>query len=229
MAFNRIIREFCLLGFFLLCRGGILAQGYFPGRQDVILEYVRKDAADGRFRWRHVVRINSLTDNGAYIRYTSESVFTGRNGKPLYRSAINETAVVEKASGNVSMDVADVMVSYIRARTGLQATGSGVLSTLPANIQPGDTLPAVSAMVKVGPLKYSLLISERKVLRNETIVVPAGRFDCVVISEQKTESGPGHNRSLTNVTWYSQGVGYVRHDTYVKGKLETSETLQSIH
>ena len=214
MAFNRIIREFCLLGFFLLCRGGILAQGYFPGRQDVILEYVRKDAADGRFRWRHVVRINSLTDNGAYIRYTSESVFTGRNGKPLYRSAINETAVVEKASGNVSMDVADVMVSYIRARTGLQATGSGVLSTLPANM---------------GPLKYSLLISERKVLRNETIVVPAGRFDCVVISEQKTESGPGHNRSVTNVTWYSKGVGYVRHDTYVEGKLETSETLQSVH
>ncbi len=229
MSFNRFIRELCLLGFFALCRGGIWAQGYFPGHQDFILEYVRKDVADGGFRWRHVVRINSMTDNGAYIRYTSESSFTGRNGKPLYRSAVNETAIVEKVSGNVSMDVADVMASYIKARTGLKAKGSGVLSTLPADMQPGDTLPAVSAQAKVGPLTYTVLISERKVLRNETIDVPAGRFDCIVISEHKVESGPGHNRDITNITWYSKGVGYVRHDTYVKGKLETSEILQSVH
>lgn len=219
----------CLLGILLFCRVELSAQGYFLEKQDMKLEYVRTYVADGRFRWRHVMNVKSRTDNGSYIRYVTESLFTGKNGKPLYRSTVNETTLMDKASGDISLDVADAMVSYIKARTGLNATSSGVLSSLPSGIQPGDTLPPVSAQAKVGPFTYSLLISERKVLRKETIEVPAGKFECIVVSERKVESGPGHNRSVTNYTWYSKGVGYVRHDTYVKGKPETTEILQSIH
>ena len=103
-----------------------------------------------------------------------------------------------------------------------------MFSSLPADAQPGDVLPSVFAQAKVGPLTYDLKITDRKILRHETLVVPAGTFECVVLEEHKVESGPGHNRDVINHTWYSKGVGYVRHDSYIKGKLDTSEILNSI-
>ena len=50
----------------------------------------------------------------------------------------------------------------------------------------------------------------------------------MVVEEHKVESGPGHHRDVTNLTWYSKGIGYVRHDTFVKGVPDTSEILYSI-
>lgn len=204
------------------------AEGYFFDRSDITLEYVRREAQDGKFSWRHTVNVIDATDTGTHIKYTTESLFTKQNGKPLYRSTVTETTFVDKRSGDVSFDVAGAMVSYIKARTGINANGMEVLSTLPAVMEPGDTLAPVVANAKVGPLTYKLTVTGRKVLRRETVTVPAGTFDCIVIQEHKVESGPGHNRDVINVTWYSKGVGYVRHDTYIKGKLDTSEVLESI-
>ena len=229
MSFRINLKAVFVLGIMMMFLIDASAQSYFPERQNITLEYIRKDVADGRFRWRQVMRIKDMTDEGAFTRFTSESIFTGKNGKPLYRSAVNETLLVEKSSGDVSVDVGAFMASYIKAITGFNATATRVeLSTLPADIQPGDTLPIVHAQAKVGPITYSVLIDDRKVLRAETLEVPAGKFDCIVVSEHRVESGLGHNRNLTNDTWYSKGVGYVRHDTYIKGKLETSEKLQVI-
>ena len=219
---RRIVLLCCVLA---VCGGKIAGQGYFLDSPDVTLEYLRTEAKDDKFVWRHTMSVVQVTESANSVRYTTGSVFSKKNGKPLYGDAVRETAIVDKNTGNISVDVADAMASYIKARTGISATSSGVLSNLPAGIEPGDTLQPVTAQVKVGPLTYSLKVVNRRVLRRETIRVPAGTFDCIVVSEDKTESGPGHNRQVTNLTWYCKGVGYVRHDTYVKGSLDTSEVL----
>ena len=78
-------------------------------------------------------------------------------------------------------------------------------------------------------MKYRVKVTDRKVLRYETISTPAGTFDCIVISEHKVEKAPVYKRETTALSWYSDGVGYVRHDTYNKNMhLETSEQLYSI-
>ncbi|MBR5935778.1 MAG: hypothetical protein IKZ89_06470 [Bacteroidaceae bacterium] len=220
----RIMLLLCVLA---LWSTNMFAQGYFLERSDITLEYVRRDASDGSFRWRHKVRVIDETHSGNHTKYTTESVFTKQSGKPLYRSNVIETTWVENGTGNLRLDIGEAMASYIKARTGVSATGSGVLSSLPADIEPGDTLLPVVAQAKVGPLTYSVIVNNRKVLRRETIKVPAGTFDCIVVAENKHETGPGHNRNVYNVTWYCKGVGYVRHDTYVKGVLDTSEILQA--
>ena len=225
----KVFRRLCVLCCALmLCGLSAAAQGFFVESGDAVLEYVRTTAQDGKFKWRHTMRIIDVTVTESAVQYTTSSVFSKQNGKPLYRDAVIETTSVDRRTGNVSLDLGAAMASYIKARTGINATSSGLLSSMPADIEPGDTLMPVRAVVKVGPLTYTLRVSNRKVLRRETLTVPAGTFECVVISEEKQENGPAHNRSVTNMTWYAKGVGYVRHDTYVKGKLDTSEVLTVI-
>lgn len=228
MKLIRTLRKAFVQGALLLVCTGLWAQGYFLERTDVTLEYVRRSVADSKISWRHTVSVADVTETGSHTKYITESLFTKQNGKPLYKTAVIETTLVDKNSGSVSLDVGGAMASYVKARTGLNATSTSVLSVLPASIAPGDTLMPVVAYTKVGPLTYKVIVSERKVLRRETISVPAGTFDCIVVSENKSETGPGHNRYVTNISWYSKGIGYVRHDTYVKGKLDTSEVLESI-
>lgn len=204
------------------------AEGYcFDGR-NTDLEYVRTTTSDGKLKWRHTMRILDIKESAGTVTYTTESVFRKPNGRMLYGDAIIEETIVDKHTGNVSVDVGAAMVSYIKARTGLNAKAERQFSVLPADMAPGDTLVPVSAQVEVGPLTYTVTVSKRKVLRSETISVPAGTFDCIVVWEKKLEDGIGHHRDVINLTWYSKGVGMIRHDTYIKGKLDTSEVLQSM-
>lgn len=218
----------CSLTVALSVCGQSHVSGYGLDKENVRLVYVRNNASDGKVEWRHAVHVVDVKDLGNTLRYTTESEFTKANGKPLYKSSMCEFFNVEKETGNILFDVSATMVSYIKGRIGINATSEGILSSFPSVLNPGDMLDEVSGQAKVGPLTYSVTVSERKVLRHETITVPAGKFDSVVIQEHKVESGPGHNRDVINISWYSKGIGYVRHDTYIKGKLDTSEVLESI-
>ena len=204
------------------------SQGYFCEKQGTTFEYVRKEVKDGSFVWRFKLSVNDVSDKDTHKQCTTESVFSKQNGKPLYRSSVFQTVVINKQTGDVSIDVAGAMASFIKARAGLTAECTSVFSTLPADVKPGDELESVSAQAKVGPLTYDLKITDRKILRRETLSVPAGTFDCIVLEEHRIESGPGHHRDVINHTWYCKGIGMVRHDSYIKGVLDTSEILYSI-
>ena len=219
---------FCALTVSLAVYGQSRVQGYYLDKENVTLEYVRKHVADGKTEWKHRVRVVDVTDQGKTARYTTESEFFKANGKPLYKSAMREFYNVDKETGNVLFDVSATMVSYIKGRIGVNATSDGIFSSFSSTLNPGDMLDPVIGQAKVGPLTYNVTVDDRKVLRHETISVPAGKFDCVVIEEHKVESGPGHHRDVVNISWYSKGVGYVRHDSYIKGILDTSEILYSI-
>ena len=203
-------------------------QGYFYDKEGGKLEYVRKQVKDGSVVWRFTGTITKVADSGTYKDITTESVFTKPNGKPLYSSSVIQMVRVDNETNEVSVDVAGAMASYIKARAGLTANCTKVYSTLKADAKPGDELESVFAQAKVGPLTYNLAITERKILRRETLSVPAGTFDCIVLYEHKKEDGPGHHRDVINHSWYCKGVGYVRHDSYIDGKLDTSEILYSI-
>lgn len=215
----------CFFTLVMLCIA-LQAQGYFCGRNGARLEYVRKYADTGKLRWRHVMKVIDVAADGTV---TTSSDFLKANGKNMYHGSVIEKTRVDSKTGDIYLDMGAALASYISVRIHLDATGSGTPSVLPADIQPGDTLAPVLSKAKVGPLTYTVLVSSRKVIRRETISVPAGTFDCMVVRENKVESGPGHNRQVTNDSWYCKDVGYVRHDTYdSKGRLETSEILYSI-
>lgn len=221
-----MLKKLILFLLMVIPYGMVYPQGYICEREGARLEYVRKEVRDGGFRWRHVLTVTCSEDSGPFRTITTSSAFLKNNGKPLYKSDVMERFTVK--ADDVSADMGEAMASYVKARVGVNATGSGTLSVLPADMQPGDTLPPVVARTKVGPFTYSVKVWDRKVLREETVSVPAGTFRCVVVEEHKIESGPGHHREVTNLTWYSKGVGYVRHDTFINGVPDTSEILYSI-
>ena len=100
---------------------------------------------------------------------------------------------------------------------------------MPSHLSTRDTLPDVYASVRVFGLTMKITVTERKVLREETITTPAGKFNCMVIRERKVEKGMGRNRHTIADTWYAKGIGMVRHDTYDTDlKLLTSEILTAI-
>ena len=203
------------------------AQGYCCDRQGAKLEYVRKNIKDGSTEWRHIMNITDVKKMSDGTQITSASTFLKANGKPYYKGDIIEEVVL-RPNNDVWVDMEAVTINYVKGRFGLNATADAAPSIIPADMAPGDTLPQVTGKGKVSLISFSYRIWDRKVLRYETISLPAGTFDCVVLQERKLESGPGHNREVLNHTWYCKGVGMVRHDTYIDGKLDTSETLTQI-
>lgn len=202
---------------------------YFCCRQGEELHYERSYASGGSLKWRHTMKIVSVSSSGSggkEVDYSSS--FTKPGGAAMYGGAVALHSVID-AAGNVSMSVSSTLESVFRNLfPNAEIRTEGGRTELPASMKPGDTLPDVFSSVTVKGLRYTVAVTERKVLRTETLHTPAGDFDCIVLSEHKVEKGPGRNRTTTAHTWYARGIGMVRHDTYDRGgKLDTVETLVS--
>ena len=176
------------------------AQGYFCEKAGTKLEYVRNYPDNGKFRWRHILEIGEIEITPDYRKVTTTSAFLKQNGKNLYDD-VREHVLIDR-NNDVWTDMGEAVASY-RASDGNEVR-----------------IPSHDMLRPMRDLMYEATASP--------ISVPAGTFRCIVVREERTESGPGHNRKVMTVTWYSKGVGYVRHDTYVKDKLETSEILHSM-
>lgn len=203
---------------------------YFCNVPGTVLEYTRT-TADGDVKWYHTMEIGNATAVGdsTFIEYTS--FIKNHKGKPYYGDEPARLEAVVTPDG-VTLDVAESVAAVLRTffpkNAGITATGGE--SSLPSNMVPGDTLPSVYASVKALGLTMKITVTQREVLRYETISTPAGAFDCIVIRERKVEKGMGRNRHTIADTWYAPGTGMVRHDTYSpEMELQTSEVLTGMH
>ena len=199
---------------------------YFCTGQGRRLIYERHYADGGRLKWRYTFSIDKVEDGSVDYSYD----FRKANGAQMYGGPILMHAGVDSV-GAVTLDLSATMQAVFRNLfPKADVSSEGGLTVLPADLQPGDTLEDASAVVKVLGMRYTVRVSERSVLRRETLATPAGEFDCVVVAERKVENGAGRNRDVLTHTWYAEGVGEVRHDTYdyKSSKLQTVESLISI-
>lgn len=97
------------------------------------------------------------------------------------------------------------------------------------NTPEGTKLPNKSIRLDVGPMSMSMNLWEGKVLGNETIEVPAGKFDCKKISYTLRTTTPEGTTKAYVTVWYAEGVGTVR-TTHAdkKGNIESEQILQSV-
>ncbi len=227
-------RVLLLLAIFAMAVSGIMGQEtdgapYFCNVPGTTLEYIRT-TADGDVKWYHTMKIVSAKNNGdsTSIDYTSHILNHKR--KPYYgKEPAKLSAVVTGAS--VVLDVAESVAAIFRTLLpdNSRIMSSGGKSSLPSHLSTRDTLPDVYASVRVFGLTMKITVTERKVLREETITTPTGKFNCMVIRERKVEKGMGRNRHTIADTWYAKGIGMVRHDTYnTEMELLTSEILAAI-
>lgn len=202
---------------------------YFCNREGAVLEYERW-SPKGEIKWYHqmkIEKISLLSEGGEEVKYSSRIV--DKKGK----SQFGDTAIVLKGylkdgyfTMNMGESVETIIKSMIPEGVDIDIHIAGGESVLPPNLTPGDTLPPIHTSVTILGMSMKVSVTERKVLRFETIETPAGSFECVVVRERKKERGLGRSRHTIADTWYSKGVGMVRHDTYSpKLKLQTSEIL----
>lgn len=203
---------------------------YFCTDVGTTLNYVRKYVDSDEVKWYHKLTVNqqfSMHDDTTTIVTFSE--FTDADSKPLIDIPVSQYVRIA-SDGTLKLSLTNAVVALLHTTLPFghaKTVESGVI--LPANMKPGDILPSAEAEVTILGMKYRVKVTDRKVLRYETISTPAGTFDCIVISEHKVEKAPVYKRETTALSWYSDGVGYVRHDTYNKNMvLETSEQLYSI-
>ena len=201
---------------------------YFCTNQGTKLNYVRTNVEDASVRWNHVMTIESTLRSGDKTEIGYSSRFSKANGKSMYGGPVKLHAEIG-VDGSVKMDVAQSVASVFSNLAGSRIIKStGGETVLPADMKPNDRLPDAVGTASAGPVHLTVEVTERQVLRSETVVTPAGTFDCMVVREHKVEKGL-RNRITTALTWYARGVGMVRHDTYDKDMvLETSEILVSI-
>ena len=202
---------------------------YFCNVEDSVLEYVRT-TAEGDVKWYHTMRIEDVKQTGESMLIDYTSYILNHKRKPYYG---DEPAQLHAAvdDGTVTLDVAESVAAVFRTMlpSGAKITSAGGESSLPSDMAPGNVLPDVHASVKALGLTMKITVTERKVLRHETITTPAGTFDCIVVRERKVEKGMGRNRHTVADTWYARGVGMVRHDTYSPDlELQTSEKLVAV-
>lgn len=202
---------------------------YFCMEEGATLEYVRR-TTDGDIKWYHTMRIGEIrqSENGAEVEYTSHII--NRKGKGYYGDAPAELSALV-SDGDVTLNVGESVAAVFKTvfPRNDRISSTGGLSTLPTDMLPGDTLPEAHASVKLLGLTMNIDVTQRGVLRFETIETPAGEYECIVIRERKVEKGMGRNRHTVADTWYARGVGMVRHDTYNKDmELKTSEVLVSV-
>ena len=207
------------------------AQSWCCDRQGARLDYTRYKADYKTAVWHHSLRVIAVTTGSGTKTVRTVSHFSKPDGKDLYKADVSETMRIDTSTCDLSVEFGTAAASYMKARAGLEASAMDAgLTVMPANIRPGDKLEPISVKCGLGPLTYRIEVFNRQVLRKETITVPAGTFDCLVISEDRNEDGPGHHRHTTGISWYVKGIGYVRHDTCSrKGELQTTEVLVKLN
>jgi len=84
----KVFKRLCVLCCALmLCGISADAQGFFTDSGDAVLEYVRTTAQDGKFKWRHTMRVTDVKETESSVRYTTSSVFSKQCGNedcPLF-------------------------------------------------------------------------------------------------------------------------------------------------
>ena len=202
---------------------------YFCTKANTTLEYTRT-TAESEVKWYHTMTIKEANANGDTTTINYTSYIENHKHKPYYGKQPAELSASITRQGvtlNIAESVAAVFRTLFPGNTRITSTGGE--STLPSNMAPGDTLPSVYSSVKVLGMTMKITVTQRQVLRFETIRTPAGTYHCAVIRETKLEKGMGRNRHTIADTWYSKGLGMVRHDTYnLELELQTSEILTGI-
>lgn len=206
------------------------ARSYFCSTKGATLRYERYDPEGETHWWTQISRINAVRTRQDGVREVDfTTTIIPDKEKTMVKGDVNSTALLYP-DGAVEVNVSDAAAYVARQLfSSLNFTVKGGTSTLKATLKPGDILEDIHGTVDWKGIKLTIDFTDRKVLRRETVTVPAGTFDCIVVREHKLEKAPLHKRDRITYTWYTLDYGMIRHDTHFPdGRQECSEQLYTI-
>ncbi|RZS93438.1 hypothetical protein [Aquimarina brevivitae] len=114
-------------------------------------------------------------------------------------------------------------MEYSISGNGLQIPNS---LTVGQSLPDGEVLMSVDAGVM--KMNVSIVMTDREVVRKESVTTDAGTFDCFVITYSNTIE-MGIRKTYNCTQWIAQGVGMVKEESYKQnGKRMSKSLLQQI-
>lgn len=203
-------------------------KAYIPYEEGTVLETYNYDKKD-KLTGITINEVLKVTNEGAATIYELKQVTTDDKGK----NPVEAVLEFKCENGVFYVDLnailsPETMSAYEDIEMEMEMTAM----ELPADMKPGQQLKdgeIKMTMVSESPIDMSMTIkiTNRKVTAKETIKTPAGSFECYKL-EEDIETKSMYTMVISTVSWYVEGIGAVRSESYKKGKLMAYTVLNSI-
>jgi hypothetical protein len=201
-------------------------ESYFaskPGTVLDLIEYNNKQQETGRTNYTVKSHSGQMT--------TIHVLTIDSKGKQL----VNTDYTVTCDGNEIVADQKKIVASTIAANMkdpNVRTEVRGENTRTPVALAVGQELPGneIDIDVKSSGINMTIKVktTNRKVDGQETITVPAGTFDCIVVTAD-TETIALVPKKTKSKSWMAKGIGLVKMETYdKKGKLEKVQVLTSV-
>ncbi len=178
-------------------------------------------------------RLSTITEY-TVLEVTSEGIKIGMVLKDKRNEPITEATFSATCSnGTTLLEPESIMSGLMRQYEAMEYSITGDDISIPNDLSIGQSLPdaAVTMVVNSGIMNITSTVrmTDRKVVRRETISTPAGTFDCFVITYTNTLQ-MGLSRTMKSTQWIATGLGMIQEETRKEnGNLITKSVLHAIH
>lgn len=158
--------------------------------------------------------VNGADLSDASVMYGYQ--FWKGDGKPLFA---DEGKMDMKITLN-SEGTTSYMYDMKKSMAIQEVVTMGDVSSLPSDIKVGQRVSDGKINIKVKNVGASFLLTQRKVLAEETITTAAGTFKTYKMDEYQTNKVLVSTKTFHIITWYAKNIGCVKQEVYdKKGKL----------
>lgn len=175
--------------------------------------------------------------NSEVVSFANDKATIHSVVKDLKKDKITEADFHVICQGDqIMMDLNEMMEEVMKAEmdesedVSVHITGTDPV--VPNNLEVGQSLPDAKSDIAISSgstnFNFHVYYTDKKVVGMETITVPAGTFDCVVIS-MNSDTKMLISASGKSKQWIAEGVGLVKQEDYKKnGKKSGYQELTSI-
>lgn len=195
-------------------------KAYIPTKKGAkweITNYTAKGKTTGKIHYELV----DMVINGNDVIFKVKTITHDKKGEEIYTNTFEAKCVDGIFDLNMAVKIDG---SQLQAYNEMDVEVDATKFEIPdMDAAAGTTLEDGSLTVKVatGPMNMNMtvLITDRLVEARESIITPAGTFDCIVLS-QNVSTKMIIRVKASSREWYAENVGLVRSESYnKKGKL----------
>ena len=183
-------------------------------------------SAKGKLEGKTIQNVLEYSESSNGFEATFEITSVDKKGE----QTVVGSSTMKCEDGVIAFDMSDMFPEeQMQSMESFDMTMDGENLELPNNLKVGQELKDASVVMSINasPMKFTFKIdiTDRKVLAEETLTTPAGKFDCFKISQKVFMKTIG-KIEINSIEWYSENVGMVKSETYdKKNKLKSYSLL----
>tara|TARA_R110002012_G_scaffold322109_1_gene556011 strand:- start:34840 stop:35529 length:690 start_codon:yes stop_codon:yes gene_type:complete len=173
----------------------------------------KKGKADGTADYK----VTKVEDSGSKTIAEMTIAYKDKKGKDVFSTNYN----ISCADQGIKIDFKSLMpTNMLEQYKDMEVDLTGTDIELPNDLSVGLNLEDANVTINLAmggiTMKTMVLMTQRKVEKQETITTPAGTYDCYVIYSENESQIMGIKKTFPSRLWLSEGVGMVKQETYQK-------------